>query len=505
MSYIRNNIAVLAIFALVASFAWVYGSTRAELLPYFVPCLWVIMAEVALCFPQRRQDENSYTARERVWHDLPRDPLFWVSLTFMGLLCVPFFNIGLCPNCDADLLAQGFSADPPFKLLPFCVNRIQHLNVVLWFGPILTMALAIKHSLNKSGKINLVSLVVWNGVALAILGYVQQFFESPGPLWSDIHAPSVDSYFSTFGYPNMAGDLFTSLFCMAVALWRSQVTACNVELASSTVRRVARHKLFWLKHHDLIAVGFCFFAAMSTLSRASIILVSCSAALLAVHTGICFLFKMKKAARVKALAVIGGVLVFIAFVVTNFMPSNVQREIDTLSTDAVLTRVTGKGQYHTRVATEIWKDHPLFGCGGWGYKHFCLFKMTEDELKHLQTVGGINVHNDYLQFMAEHGSVGLALLVIVVIIILWPVGQTWRQMASAVQFDKHKKYPQPVNFFVCPAATVALLLAAVCTCIHSFGDCAMRSPAVLSTFFVCIGCAEGFMPTLASESDDKDK
>ena len=473
-------------------------------MPLFVPWVWAIMAEIALCFPQRRAEENSYTARERVWADLKKDPLFWVCLAFMLMLIIPFFNVGLCPNCDAYLIAEGHSAEPPIKLMPFCVNRWQHFNVVLWFGPILTMVLAIKHSLNKAGKIILLKLIVWNGVALAVLGFVQQLFEAPGPLWLNLKiAP--DSYFSTFGYPNMAGDLFTSLFCMAMALWRSQVSACNHELASSKIRRVARHKLFWLKHHDLIAATFAFFAAMSTLSRASIILVSLAATLLAIHAGISFLFKMKKADRVRSIAWIAGVLLLIAFVVTNFLPRNMQREIDTLSTDAVLTRVTGKGQYHARVATEIWKDYPLFGCGGWGYKHFCVSKMTEEELKHIQMVGGINVHNDYLQFLAEHGSVGLLLLVTVVVLMIIPIGQVWKQMANEARFDKHKKLPSPASFFVCPAGTVSLLLAAVCTCIHSFGDCAMRSPAVLSVFFVCIGCADAFLPYLKAESEKEEK
>ena len=356
MSFVRNNITVLAVFALVASYAWVFGGTRGDILPLFVPWVWAIMAEVALCFPQRREGENSYTARERVWEDLKADPLFWTSFALVALLLVPFGNTGLCPLCDyVQIATEKVDPAPAFPFLPFCVNRLDHLNVVLWFGPCLTAMLAVKHSLNKGGKILLLKLIVWNGVALAALGYIQQLSGATGPLWLPLGA-ATDSFFSTFGYPNMAGDMFVTLFCMAVALWRSQVQACNDELAAAKVRRVSRHRLFWEKHHDLIPAVLFFFASVSTLSRATIILVVLSAAVLGLHAVVSFFHRMKKAQRVRTGAVLGFFLLAIVFVGVHFMPKDVQREIDTLSTDAVLTRVTGKGQYHVRVATEIWKD-----------------------------------------------------------------------------------------------------------------------------------------------------
>ncbi len=160
-----------------------------------------------------------------------------------------------------------------------------------------------------------------------------------------------------------------------------------------------------------------------------------------------------------------------------------------------MTRVTGKGQYHVRVATAIWKEHPLFGCGGWGYKHFCIPAMTKEEYQTIQVVGGINVHNDYLQFLAEHGLVGFGLMVAIVILLVWPTGQIWAAMAKAIRFAPMRKQPpQPRSLFVLPAAAFALFWAAICTLIHSFGDCPLRSPAVLSLFFVELAAIDGFLP-----------
>ena len=495
MSFVRNNIAVLAVFALLASYAWVFGGTRGEMLPLFVPWVWAILTEVALCFPQRREGENSYTARERVWTDLKTDPLFWTSFALVAILLIPFGNTGLCPICDrVQIITEKLNPAPALKYLPFCVNRLDHLNVLLWFGPSLTAMLAVKHSLNKGGKILLLKLLVWNGVALAVLGYIQQLTEATGPLWIPMGA-ATDSFFSTFGYPNMAGDMFVTLFCMAVALWRSQVTACDAEIARTKTLRISRHRLFWLKHHDLIPAVLFFFASVSTLSRATIILVTLSAAVLGLHATVAFFHTMRRAQRVRMGAVLGLFLLVLVFIGVHFLPKDVQREIDTLSTDAVLTRVTGKGQYHARVATEVWKDNPLFGCGGWGYKHFCIPKMTKEEYHQLQVVGGINVHNDYLQFLAEHGLVGFGLMVAIVILLVWPTGQIWAAMAKAIRFAPMRKQPpQPRSLFVLPAAAFALFWAAICTLIHSFGDCPLRSPAVLSLFFVELAAIDGFLP-----------
>ena len=73
--------------------------------------------------------------------------------------------------------------------------------------------------------------------------------------------------------------------------------------------------------------------------------------------------------------------------------------------------VTGKNTHHSRVAMELVKKYPLFGCGGWGYKHLSLNLMEPDELRTPLAIGSANVHNDYLQFLCEHGAIGLGCLV----------------------------------------------------------------------------------------------
>ena len=424
----------------------------------------------------------------------------WIVVGFLLLLALPFVNNGLCVNCDAAEIAQGVSADPPVKFLPFCVSRIDHLNVFLWFATALPAMLIVRRSLEPRGKRLVLELAVWNGAALAALGFVQHAMDAPGPLWSEASGlvmGHVGDFFSTFGYPNMAGDYFTLLFGISVALWRHRAEEVSEERKMQDVSggSPVRPRKFWSAHYFLIPAAIFFYAALNTLSRAAILLVTSSAVVYFLHAFITYLAKLRRAQRVKAAAVGMLVVCAIVFAASLFAPEDLRREVDTLGTTEVLDRVTGRGQYHVRVATAIWREHKLFGVGGWGYVHFCLPMMTPEERDDVQMVGGINVHNDYLQFLAEHGVVGFGALVAMVILLVWPVGHVWRRMARNTRFLKPKDLPpKPVLIFALPAPVFCLLVAVTCTLVHAFGDCPLRSPAVLTLFFVTLAAMPGFLP-----------
>ena len=160
MSFLCNNAAVIAVAAIVSLMGWMFGGTRGELLIPIVPWLFVLMLEVIVCFPQRHSYETTYEARERIWHDMKRDPLVWTAIGFLLLLLIPFVNTGLCLICDRAAIRAGADSAPPIPLLPFCVSRLDHLNVVLWFALALPVMVAVKHSLVRRGKRLVLSLIV---------------------------------------------------------------------------------------------------------------------------------------------------------------------------------------------------------------------------------------------------------------------------------------------------------------------------------------------------------
>ena len=503
MSFLYNNFAPIVIALVVSLVAWLFGGTRGELLVPVVPWLFVLMLEVIFCFPQRHKNETIYEARARVWQDLKQSPIAWLSVGLMVLLLIPFVNNGLCTSCDAELIAQGKSPAPFLRVFPFCVNRLDHLDVVLWMAIALSALLAVRYCLTRQGRRLVIELIVWNGVALAIFGFVQSAMGAPGPFWNKLPPGSVTyDFFSSFGYANMAGDYFTTLFGLSIALWRDcyehhykELSKMDLsELSSSDARKNGQ---FWRRHYFLIPAIIFFFAALYTLSRAAFLLVTISATVYFIHTLVISLSRMSRRYRVSVGVKCIGAFLLVLFFANLFMPDEMRREVNSLGATEMLDRVSGRNQRHVKIATKIWNDHLLFGCGGWGYKHFAVPKMNELGLKpsNWELIGGINVHNDYVQVLAEHGIVGLSALILIAVLLVLPIFRQWRALVKSYRFKNPRESPpKPIQIFALPAAAFFILVTAVSTLIHAFCDCPFRSCAVLTLFYVSLASLSGFMP-----------
>ena len=492
-----ENLPVLLVFLTVVGFSWIFGGASCPHLLPVMPWLWAFALETLLFFPQRHALESIADARGRVWKALSRDPVTYAAISFMLMLVMPIFNRGLCPVCDYPMILSGVDPAPLIPYSPFCVNIREHIGVMVWFVPALTAMLAVRHALLGSGRRVLVHLLVWNGAVLASLGFLQQATGAKAPFWLDI--PDPVHYFSSFGYPNMAGAFFVALFAVSAGLWQDNVRRYfryirekrTTEVESNPAERLCPQ---WVKtHYMLIPVGLTFFASLATLSRAAIMLAFAILGFWFLYLCLSLFTRHKNVKQVKLyLWMIVGVIVTV-ILVSVFAPKEFTDEVTTLSPTSVADRMTGKAQYHTRVATEIFKDYPLFGVGGWGYKHFCLSYMTDAERKQLQTVGGVNVHNDYLQILCEHGVVGGALLVAVVIMLFLPFFSHWGHRLKVAHFTKGKDLPRPTALFCVPAVGVGVLVASVANLVHAFGDCVFRSPAVLTQFLLLLASVEGFL------------
>ena len=491
-----ENLPVVLVFLTVAGFSWIFGGASGPHLLPVMPWLWALAFETLLFFPQRLANESISDARARIWKALSRDPIAYASLAFMLVLTMPVLNKGLCPVCDYPMILSGVDPAPPIPYSPFCVNIREHLGVMVWFVPALTAMLAVRHALLRAGRRMLVYLLVWNGAVLAALGFLQQATGAKAPFWLDI--PDPVHYFSSFGYPNMAGAFFVALFAVSAGLWQDNVRLHFrrvQEKRTSEVETNPAERLLppWIKiHYMLVPVGLTFFASLATLSRAAIMLAFSILGFWFLYLCLSMFTRHKNIKRVKLhLWTIVGVI-FTVVLISVFAPKEFSEEVTTLSPTSVADRMTGKAQYHARVATEIFKDYPLFGVGGWGYKHFCLEYMTDAERRQLQTVGGVNVHNDYLQFLCEHGAVGGLLLLAIVLMLIVPLFRYWGYVLKIAHFTKGKDLPKPTALFCVPAVAVGVLIAAAANLVHAFGDCVFRSPAVLSQFLLLLAAVDGF-------------
>ena len=502
MKVFCENVPVALVALTVVGFSWIFGGASAPHLLPVMPWLWALALEALLFFPQRRIGESLPDARRRVWRGLAHDPVAYLTLSFLVVLIMPLFNCGLCAICDYPKILAGADPAPPIPFSPFCVNTREHLGVVMWFVPSLTALLAVRHALARHGCRMLVHVLVWNAAALAILGFLQQATGAKAPFWLDI--PNPVHHFSAFGYPNMAGAFFVAIFAVSAGLWQDNVRRDvlrhhkkNQKKQESEEKETtpgAKYYPQWIKtHYLLIPTALCFFAALATLSRAAILLSFSILGFWFLYLCLSLFTSRKNLTRVKLhFGMLVGIVLTVVLVAI-FAPDDFVKEISTVSPTTVADRVTGKAQYHARVATDIFKAHPVFGVGGWGYKHFCLEFMTDEDRRQLQTVGGVNVHNDYLQFLCEHGAVGAGLLLVTVLLLFVPIFRTWSHRVRTAHFMKDADMPRPTALFCVPAASIGILLAAIANLIHAFGDCVFRSPAVLSQFLVLLAAVEGFL------------
>ncbi len=137
------------------------------------------------------------------------------------------------------------------------------------------------------------------------------------------------------------------------------------------------------------------------------------------------------------------------------------------SAPAFLGAMMGDREFMHRAAVDIWRDYPWFGAGGWGFRYFLATKLTPDEWYKVGT-GQANVHNDPLQFLAEFGSLGTALMLVVMASLAFPIlrKKAWRQpqaiplLAGLTMVMGHSLIDLP---FRCPAILYAWLIGLAAT------------------------------------------
>ena len=495
MKFFVRNVLLLHILLLVVAFSWIHGGTRPDLLLPVIPWLTFFMLEFLLIFPQAKSTETLAEARSRVWRSLVRDPLLYFFIALIVLLIIPFFNVAGEPEYNV-VTGEWRIPVPPMPNLPFCVDIAEHAVLLIWFVPALLAALAAKHGLLRKGKRLLLECLCWNGAVLSIFGFIQLMTGATSVFWGD----QVFAYFfSTFGYPNFAGAFFTLLFALSVGLWFGKASAGLV--GPSTVEAIwvnaaSRKKTYWL----LIPIALNLSAAIASLSRAAILLCIAVCLALGVYMILGTWQKVAAGGRVKIVALIILVLLLGGLSFTVFAPVSLKTELTTITFDAVSERVSGRGQYHTRVAKEIFNDHPLFGVGGWGYPHYAMTYLAPEE--GIQIDGGVNVHNDTLQFLAEQGAIGCGLLVFCMLSLLnpllWQTARVNRYLAKT-DVSKGARFAKPGWMYRLSPEIIAILVGTTATIGHSLGDLPFRSPAILTVWVLALACGVGFLPVVRNK------
>jgi len=483
---------LLLVAAPVLSLAWTYGGSRALALRAVMPWACAACAAGLLLLPQRHEGEDWPTAERRVLAGLLKDPFLWALLVLAVYLAVPLFNVSLCPVCDWRAIDAGADPYPPYRFLPFCACPAEHAGLLWMLGPAFLGALAVRHGLTRRGKRMFLEVVVWNGALLALFGFFLVLAGIDRPLGAGASGARTH-FFSMFGYPNMGGAFFTLMYAMSFGLWFFRMG--NVEsLPMDKASNRAPHS-FLRSHYPVIAVALNLGGVLGTYCRAAIILSAALSAAFVIYAVLRAFTGQdwRRARRFRNAVVSCGLMLGLFALVYIYAPVQIGREVGTVDTLSVADRLSGKGQYHTRAATAIMRDFPVFGVGGWGYRHFAPAYLSQKDLSQRQMGGGANIHNDYLQILVEHGVAGFALFALCVWLLARPTFQTWRKrVVKILTVGRSGLGSSSLVLFAAAPPVLWGFLGCIAVCVHAFGDCPLRSGAVLSGLLAVLAASIGF-------------
>ena len=471
MKWILKYFVVLHVALAFALYSWLGGGTRSGWLQAWAPWVTFAMFQALMIFPQVKTTETLFQARERVWAGLFKDPLLYLTAALAAFLIIQGLN-GPRTQFYSEEMKAWLYTSPPVSWLPSCVQPKEALPILWWFAPALMGCLAAKHGLLKSGKRILLQAFCWIAGSLSVAGIVQ-FATKKQFMFG--HEIMTGDYFASFGYPNFAAAYFLFGFVVSFGIF---VWFKDNEKEEKTFGGT-------LMVLPMIA---CFVGAVLSLSRAGILFAVVSMVFLGLYALLRAWGGMGAAGRAKAWIGLATAIILGVVIVFSMRDTGAIKEIRETHWDAFFNgRLTGN--YQVRCATDMWKDYKVFGCGGWSYRYLVYQYLDPKEWPKLAGRGQANIHNDGVQFLCEHGLVGLGLIVSILAFCAVPVFGMWWRSSQQIDVTALRK---TLRFYRFNFLMSTVLWGGAVLLFHSFFDIPFRSPAVIMFFFCTLILARGF-------------
>jgi O-antigen ligase len=410
-------------------------------------------ARVVETIPWERSPGRGARLARRVRRILA-DPVLYIALAFLALLVVQYANAGRSLLYDYDRSTWVY-APPRIPWLPSAVMKEEAREMLYWFVPAFAVLLAVRNGLRTfTSVLVLFWLILGNALLLSLFG-IAQYLSGTSSIYWLVDLPV--HFFASFGYKNHAGAYFLLVFCLALAM--------------VPILFVKRPR--WSHRAGIMALGVLLVCALlsvhMSLSRASIL---SSWAVVAIAMGwflVVMLRSLPPATRVNLVAAFIGILTLAYFAVAGASDSRLTGELTSLVRTETYPTNVDERWWQTESALRIWRDHPLFGVGGWGYRHFAAMYVPVEQWRHVTAAGKANAHNDAAQFLAEFGALGFGLLAAAAAVTVAPL------------LRKGRWWKNGTVFFT--------LLGAATAVAHSLIDLPFRCPAVATLWFAMLAGA----------------
>jgi len=344
---------------------------------------------------------------------LMRDPFFWAGLAFLGYLSLQVLNAGRVRYFDVGY--QQWRIMPPrWPGWPWAFDRSEAFQMLTWFFPAWTIALAVRSPLMARHMVRrLLSLVICSAGLLALFGLIQ-FATRTRSIYG--LSPLECEFFASFAYANHAAAYFVLTGALAAGLlYREVFQAADRPDMGRSEWAAGRQ---WKAAGLAAVLVLCLTAANLSLSRAGVILAWALACFVAGYGAIRSWRLLPPAGRLTFAVVAVAVTGIFYFVVAGFGDKAICEQFTPVVAGCgPVTPILGKfglsmgdRPLFARAAIAMWRDYPWFGVGGWGYRHLIANYVPPEAWNNLMRSGWASVHNDTLQFLVEFGIVGFGLM-----------------------------------------------------------------------------------------------
>ncbi len=546
---ISRHIVVSLVALMLTLFTWLGGGIVPKWLSTWTPWLTLLIAEAMFLLPEQRRNETLLDARARVWHTLLRDPLTWLAVALTLFLTIQWLNaytfLEWVPtdkawkvvspafewlrHPDVAALTAKPPADPtqplyipiansiPVPWLPHALRADEACTVLAWFTPVLVALLAIRHATLRHSKRMLCTFICAMTSVLAIAGIIQYLVDGSFLYWG---MKSNAFFFATFGYPNHAACFFPAVMALSIGMllwnlehrehtripgWLYIVSAilCAISAVLSGSRAGVLFTLAIMAFTTLY-VPIRYFGSMSTRLKiavptllflgAFIVIGSAAFRIYAVNANQERTLALKQAVTPEEQAA--------AFALPSYrtIPSvdTVLKEIgDTDWATFIEHPMLMRSGYQGILALRQLEAYPYFGAGAWSFRWLNVLYIDKNNpeeqswFKSRTGVGQANVHNDTLQFLAEHGWVGFTLMLGCIAALAIPFFYTLFRSPAVPMSDSvaDRCWLNRICAYCVFAAVATTMIAA-----HSFIDLVFRSPACMMLYGLLFVCANGFVP-----------
>jgi O-antigen ligase len=351
--------------------------------------------------------------RSAAWCVMRHDPVFFLGLAFLVFLALQWANAGRVQYFDVGYQRWMYTS-PPWPGWPSAYSRPDALQMLTWFFPAWVIVLVFRsRRLGRREWWGLLMLTACNAALLALFGVVQFASGTRSIYWIQ---PLKGHFFATFAYGNHAAPYFVLASALAAGLLFREVFDLRHSHADTP-------SSFRLLHPVRVAVLvpvvlLCLLGANLGLSRAGVILTWTLVMFGSVYGGIRAWRLLKPAGRINFVSLMLAVLASLYFAVSGFGEKGIRNEFASKAAarnavhtvwDRINVELEGRPLF-ARAALAIWREHPWFGAGGWGFKYRVADHVPQDLWPALEKRGWANVHFDFLQFLVEFGVVGVGLL-----------------------------------------------------------------------------------------------